>query len=70
LPEALDIAYQQSDKVIFEASMDDMKKLEFQASMMKNLSYPEGQSLKLALSEETYQALSRYCTEHTIPIEG
>jgi uncharacterized protein YbaP (TraB family) len=63
LPEALDIAYQQSDKVIFEASMDDMKKLEFQASMMKNLSYPEGQSLKLALSKETYQALSRYCTE-------
>jgi hypothetical protein len=47
-----------------------MKKLEFQTSLMKNLSYPEGQSLKLALSEETYQALSHYCTEHTIQIEG
>jgi hypothetical protein len=47
-----------------------MKKFELQASMMKSLSYPEGQSLKLALSEETYQTLGRYCTEHTIPIEG
>ncbi len=35
----------------------------------KNLSYPTGQSLKFALSEETYQKLSRYCTEKTIPIE-
>jgi uncharacterized protein YbaP (TraB family) len=26
LPDAFDIAYQQSDEVIFEASMDDMEK--------------------------------------------
>ncbi|MFT4606494.1 MAG: hypothetical protein ACI9V8_000097 [Urechidicola sp.] len=70
LPDAFDIAYQQSDKVIFEASLEDMEKFEFQASMMKKLSYSTGQSLKLALSEKTYQKLSRYCTKHNISMEG
>jgi uncharacterized protein YbaP (TraB family) len=70
LPKAFDIAYQQSDIIIFEANMDDMETPEFQASMMNKLSYPKGQNLKLALSAETYQALSRYCTNHNLPIEG
>jgi uncharacterized protein YbaP (TraB family) len=70
LPEAFDIAYQQSDKIIFEANIDDMETPEFQVSMMQMLSYPKDQNLKLALGEETYQALSRYCENHNIPIEG
>jgi uncharacterized protein YbaP (TraB family) len=70
LPEAFDIAYQQSDKVIFEINMDDMETPEFRASMMQMLSYPKDQDLKLALTAETYQALSRYCRNHNIPIGG
>lgn len=70
LPEAFDTAYQQSDKVIFEANIDDMATPEFQTSMMQMLSYPDDQNLKLELSEETYLALSRYCTNHNIAIEG
>ncbi len=70
LPEAFDIAYQQSDEVIFEANMDDMETPEFQVSMMQMLSYPKDQNLKLALSEEAYQTLSRYCRIHNIPIEA
>ena len=70
LPEAFDIAYQQSDKVVFEANMDAMETPEFQLSMLQMLSYPKDQNLKLALSEETYQALSRYSENHNIAIEG
>lgn len=70
LPEAFDIAYEQSDKIIFETNSDDMATPEFQMSMMQMLSYPKGQNLKLALSEETYQALNLYCTNNNIPIEA
>jgi len=69
LPEAFDVADQQSDKIIFEANSDDMATPEFMLSMMQSLSYPKGQNLKLALSAETYQTLSRYCEERNIPIE-
>lgn len=70
LPEAFDIAYQQSDKIIFEANIDEMATPEFQVSMLQMLSYPKDQNLRLALNDETYQALSRYCTNRNIPIEG
>ena len=70
LPATFDIAYQQSDKIIFEANIDDMATPEFQLSMMQMLSYPKDQDLKLAISEETYQTLSLYCTNHNIAIEA
>lgn len=70
LPEAFDIAYQQSDKIILEASLAAMETPEFQLKLLQTLSYPKNQNLKLELSEEAYQALEDYCTSHDIPIEG
>jgi uncharacterized protein YbaP (TraB family) len=70
LPEAFDIAYQQSDKIVLEANLDEMKTPQFQANILQMLSYPKGQNLQLALREDTYQALGLYSKSRGIPIEG
>lgn len=70
LPKAFDIAYQQADKLVFEANIADLETEEFQIAMMQMLSYPDGQNLKLNLSTEAYQTLERYCKSRGIAIEG
>ena len=70
LPQALDVAYQQSDKIILEANVAEMETPEFQAHMLQMLTYPKGQNLQMMIRPDTYQALDAYCKSRGIPLAG
>ncbi|WP_282146380.1 TraB/GumN family protein [Alteromonas stellipolaris] len=60
LPDAYNTAYQQSETLVFETDLDALETQEFAQSMMKQLTYSQGNSLANDLSEETLANLSAH----------
>ncbi|MBQ4831409.1 TraB/GumN family protein [Alteromonas sp. MMG017] len=60
LPNAYDTAYQQSETLVFETDLDALETQEFAQSMMKKLTYTQGNSLADDLSEKTIANLSAH----------
>ena len=68
LPEAFEIAYLGSAEVVLETDMQKLQSPEFQATMMRQLSYPDGQNLQQVLNKSTYRALEQFFTTRGIPM--
>lgn len=68
LPQEYDIAYEDSSKLVFETDLESMNDLSVQASLMRKLSYDDGQSLKTVLNEEAYSALETYTASVGLPL--
>ena len=68
LPTAFDKAYDQSVRVILETDMEKMQSPEFQAIMMRQLSYTDGRNLRQVVKESTYQALEKFFSSRGIPM--
>ena len=70
LPQALEKAYQQATRVVFETDLGKLQSPEFQQYMLQQLSYGEGQSLQQVVSAETYAALTEFFTSRGVPMSG
>ena len=68
LAEAIEEAYSDSQKVVFEADIDRGNSPELQAKMMSLGLYPEGQTLKQNVSGETYKMLEKKVTAIGLPV--
>ena len=68
LPAEFDKAYAESAKVVLETDMQKLNSPEFQATMMRELSYSDGRDLKQELNRETYAALEQFFTTRGIPM--
>ncbi|MEM7147047.1 MAG: TraB/GumN family protein [Verrucomicrobiota bacterium] len=60
LPPVYDVAYADSDRLVFEVDMGIMNQLDVQEELLKLGSYPEGESIREHVSEETYGKLQEY----------
>lgn len=70
LPEAYDIAYQASSKVIFETNMDTISSAAFQKDLRGKMLYTDGTTLDKILPSDTYQALVDYLNSRNIPVNA
>lgn len=68
LPTEYDEAYGDSAKLVFETDLDSMGDLSVQATLMRQLSYGEGLSLKTVLNAEAYSALENYTASVGLPL--
>lgn len=69
LPDAYNIAYQNSQQVFFETDLTEMESPATQSLMMQKMMLPAGQTLNTVLSPSTFQKLKDYMTPKGIPIE-
>lgn len=69
LPDAYNIAYKNSQKLVFETDLTQMESSSTQSLMMQKMMLPAGQTLKSILTPSTYQKLQDYMTPKGIPIE-
>ena len=68
LPEVFEKAYLGSAEVVLETDMQKLQSPEFQATMMRQLSYSDGRDLRQVLKKSTYQALEQFFTPRGIPM--
>ncbi|SMF45386.1 hypothetical protein SAMN02745866_02943 [Alteromonadaceae bacterium Bs31] len=68
LPKAYDIAYKDSQSIIFETDIEASNTPEFQAKFLAALTYNDGRTLESALSKDTYKKLSVYFASRKIDI--
>jgi len=70
LPTEFDMAFDASQKMVFETDINSVSNPEIvQLMMMKSL-LPEGKTLKSLLSDKVYDELSKVCAENNIPMEN
>ncbi len=69
LPPTFEKAYHQSERLIFETDMQKMNEPVFQLTMMRQLIFIDGRTIKDVLSEKTYQTLVEYCAQRGIPVD-
>lgn len=60
LPKGFDIAYQQSDVLVFETDVSQMQTPEIQHLLIDKTQYKNGLTLKKTLKAETYQQLDQF----------
>lgn len=60
LPKEFNEAYNQTDTIVLEAKLPDPTNTNFQANMMKKVTYSDQEKLSTTLSNETYKALENY----------
>ncbi len=70
LPLAFEKAYNGSVKVVLETNMQKLQSPEFQAIMMRELSYSDGRNLKQVVNPDTYAALEQFFSKRGIPMAG
>ena len=68
LPAAFEKAYDESATVVLETDMQKLNSPEFQAIMMRELSYSDGRNLKQELNQETYTAVEQFFRLRGIPM--
>jgi uncharacterized protein YbaP (TraB family) len=68
LAEAIEKAYSDSQKIVFEADIDGANAPEFQAKIMTLGLYLDGQTLKQNVSEKTYKLLTDEVTAIGLPV--
>ena len=70
LPPAYEKAYNGSVKVVLETDMQKLQSPEFQAIMMRELSYSDGRNLEQVVNQDTYAALEHFFSKRGIPMAG
>ena len=70
LPPAYDKAYNGSVKVVLETDMQKLQSPEFQAILMRELSYSDGRNLRQVVNQDTYAALEQFFSKRGIPMAG
>ena len=60
LPQAFEIAYGQSQRIVFETDIGKMNDPAFQQYMLGEVSYGQGRSLQNFLKADTWAALPRF----------
>jgi len=68
LPKEFDIAYADSDLVIFETDIGGVESLKTQQLILAKGMYDNGMTLRKALSSEAYDALKEYCDGIGLPV--
>lgn len=68
LPVAYEKAYAGSVKVVLETDMQKLQSPEFQATMMRELSYSDGRNLQQVVNKNTYLALEQFFAMRGIPM--
>lgn len=68
LPAVFEKAYLGSAAVVLETDMQKLQSPEFQATMMRQLSYSDGRNLQQVVNKDTYQALEHFFTRRGIPM--
>jgi len=68
LPAAFEKAYARSEKIVLETDMQKLNSAEFQATMMRELSYADGRNLQQVVNHDTYQALVQFFSTRGIPM--
>jgi uncharacterized protein YbaP (TraB family) len=69
LDKNIEAAYKNSQRVVFEADIENVNTPAFQARMLSLGLYPEGQTLKQNISKETYALLEKRLSEVGLTIE-
>ena len=70
LPPAYEKAYNGSVKVVLETNMQKLQSPEFQAILMRELSYSDGRNLEQVVNQDTYAALEQFFSKRGIPMAG
>ena len=70
LAKEYDLAYEASDKVIFETDMDAVSSPEFAQKMMSQMMYNNGTTIDKVLKPDTYQALAVHLSSRQIPMQA
>lgn len=69
LAKEYDLAYQASDKVIFETDMDTVTSAEFSQKMMNQMMYSDGTTINQVLRPDTYQALAVHLSSRQMTMQ-
>jgi len=67
LPDAFEHAYASSSIIVFETDIQKLQTPEFQQAMIQQVAYPEGETLKDTLDQETYSKFLDYLDQRGIP---
>lgn len=70
LAKEYDLAYQASDKVIFETDMQTASSPEFAQKMMSQLMYSDGTTIDKVLQPETYKSLAIHLSSRDMPMQA
>lgn len=70
LAKEYDVAYQASDKVIFETDMQTASSPEFAQKMISQMMYNDGTTINKVLKTDTYQALAVHLSSRQIPMQA
>ena len=63
LPEEFAQAFSNSKKIVFETDIVKAKEPEFAQKLLRQMTYPQGQSLRDVLNKQTYQRLVAYFSD-------
>ncbi|PKG96737.1 TraB/GumN family protein [Paraglaciecola sp. MB-3u-78] len=70
LAKEYDLAYQASDKVIFETDMEVVSSPAFGQKMMDQMMYSDGTTINTVLQPDTYKALAIHLSSREIPMQA
>jgi uncharacterized protein YbaP (TraB family) len=70
LAKEYDLAYQASDKVIFETNMEVVNSPAFGQKMMDQMMYSDGTTINKVLQTETFNALAIHLSSRQIPMQA
>lgn len=68
LPAAYQKAYARSAKIVLETDMQKLQSAEFQATMMRELSYTGDVNLRQVIDQQTYKTLEQFFSQRGIPM--
>jgi uncharacterized protein YbaP (TraB family) len=70
LAKEYDLAYEASDKVIFETDMEAISSPEFAQKMMSQMMYSDGTTINKVLQPDIYKALAVHLSSRDIPMQA
>ena len=70
LPNAFEMAYTQSDQVVFETDITKMEDPVFQQYLLGEVSYSDGRSLQQVLHADTYRAVDEFFSARGVPMSS
>ncbi|WP_339723261.1 TraB/GumN family protein [uncultured Paraglaciecola sp.] len=70
LAKEYDLAFDGSDKIIFETDMQTVRSPEFGQKMMNKLMYSDGTTINKVLKPDTYKALAIHLSSRNLPMQA
>ena len=70
LAKEYDLAFNASEKIIFETDMQAVRSPEFAQKMMKQMMYSDGTTINKVLKPDTYKALAIHLSSREIPMQA